>query len=137
MSHPSPIARSPPDRSVGIGRSIVARLVGRGYEVVSADVSPVPSADGGAGADGVEHLELDLATEAGVRAAVHFAPVAAVLILTLPIYLQSGPEKIALLGRLAAGDPPTLLAVLEPLKYVSGLAYSAATIAYLRGHRRG
>lgn len=57
----------------GIGRSIVARLVARGYEVVSADVSPVPPTDGGAVTDGVEHLELDLATEDGVRSAVQAA----------------------------------------------------------------
>jgi AraC-like DNA-binding protein len=72
----------------------------------------------------------------GVRSALHFAPVVAVLILTLPIYLQSGPEKIALFERLRAGDTPTMLAVLDPFKYVSGLAYSVATVAYLRTHRR-
>ncbi|MFL5582063.1 MAG: helix-turn-helix domain-containing protein [Gemmatimonadaceae bacterium] len=72
----------------------------------------------------------------GVRGAFHFAPVVVVPILTLPIYLLSGPEKIALFDRLRAGDPPTLLVVLDPFKYVSGLAYSAATVAYLRVHRR-
>ena len=72
----------------------------------------------------------------GVRGALHFAPVVVVVILTLPIYLRSGPEKIALFERLTAGDPPTLLVVLDPFKYVSGLAYSAATVAYLRVHRR-
>src|SRR5215210_2258692 len=58
----------------------------------------------------------------GVRGALHFAPVVVVLIVTLPIYLLSGPEKIALFDRLAAGDVPTRLVVLDPLKYVSGLA---------------
>src|SRR5688500_3371530 len=72
----------------------------------------------------------------GMRGALHFAPVVVILILTLPIYLRSGPEKIALFDRLTAGDVPTLLVVLEPFKYVSGLAYSAATLAYLRVHRR-
>ena len=70
------------------------------------------------------------------RAALHFAPVVVILILTLPIYLQSGAGKIALYDRLTAGDTPMLLAVLDPFKYVSGLAYSAATVAYLRVHRR-
>jgi AraC-like DNA-binding protein len=72
----------------------------------------------------------------GVRGALHFAPMIVVLVLTLPIYLGSGPEKIALFDRLSAGDPPPLLVVLDPFKYVSGLAYSAATVAYLRVHRR-
>ena len=72
----------------------------------------------------------------GMRGALHFAPVVVILILTLPIYLLSGPGKIALFDRLTAGDVPTLLVVLEPFKYVSGLAYSAATLAYLRVHRR-
>ncbi len=72
----------------------------------------------------------------GGRAALHFAPVVAILIVTLPIYLQSGADKIALYDRLTAGDVPTLLVVLDPFKYVSGLAYSAATVLYLRMHRR-
>jgi len=72
----------------------------------------------------------------GVRGALHFAPIVVILILTLPIYLRSGPEKIALFDRLTAGDVPTLLVVLDPFKYVSGIAYSVATVAYLRAHRR-
>jgi AraC-like DNA-binding protein len=72
----------------------------------------------------------------GARGALHFAPVLVLLMLTFPIYLRSGPEKIALFDRLTAGNPPTLLAVLDPFKYVSGLAYSAVTVVYLRGHRR-
>jgi AraC-like DNA-binding protein len=70
------------------------------------------------------------------RAALHFAPVGVILIITLPIYFQSGSEKIALFERLAAGDPPTRLLVLEPFKYISGLTYSVATLAWLRAHRR-
>jgi len=72
----------------------------------------------------------------GWRGALHFAPILVILILTLPIYLLSGPEKVALFDRLTAGDRPTVLVVLDPLKYVSGLAYSAATVPYLRRHRR-
>lgn len=57
----------------GIGRSIVARLVSRGYEVYSADVAPAPAEASALPGDGVVHLELDLATEAGVRTAVQTA----------------------------------------------------------------
>lgn len=70
------------------------------------------------------------------RHALHFAPAIVVVIATLPIYLMSGPEKIALYDRLRAGDSPTLLAVLGPSMYVSGLSYSVATVAHLRQHRR-
>jgi len=70
------------------------------------------------------------------RHALHFAPAAAVVIVTLPIYLLSGSDKMALFDRLQAGDTPTLLAALEPTKYVSGLAYSVATVVHLRRHRR-
>lgn len=72
----------------------------------------------------------------GGRSALHFAPAVAVVLVTLPIYLKSGPEKIALFDRMTAGDVPTILVVLEPFKYVSGTAYSAATVLYLRAHRR-
>ena len=72
----------------------------------------------------------------GVRGALHFAPAVVVVILTLHFYLLSGPEKIALFDRMTAGDTPSLLLVLDPFKYVSGLAYSAATVSYLRAHRR-
>jgi AraC-like DNA-binding protein len=72
----------------------------------------------------------------GMRGALHFAPAVAVVLLTLPIYLKSGPEKIALFDRMTAGDVPTILKLLDPLKYVSGIAYSAATVVYLRAHRR-
>ena len=72
----------------------------------------------------------------GARAALHFAPVVVVLLLTLPLYGLSGQEKIALFDRLTAGDTPALLVVLDPFKYLSGLAYSAATVAHLRAHRR-
>jgi AraC-like DNA-binding protein len=70
------------------------------------------------------------------RDALHFVPVAVVVIATLPVYLLSGTEKMALLGRLQAGDTPALLAVLGPSKYVSGVSYSVATAAHVRQHRR-
>src|SRR5688572_18778040 len=43
----------------------------------------------------------------GMRGALHFVPAVVVVGLTLPIYLLSGPEKIALFDRLVAGDVPT------------------------------
>src|SRR5215207_7723533 len=70
------------------------------------------------------------------RHALHFAPAIAVVIVTLPIYLLSGSDKMALFDRLQAGDTPTLLAALEPTKYVAGLAYSVATVVHVRRHRR-
>ena len=70
------------------------------------------------------------------RHALHLAPAVAVVLVTLPIYLMSGAGKIALFERLEAGDVPTLLAVLEPTKYLSGLSYSVATVLHLRRHRR-
>ncbi|AHG88879.1 Helix-turn-helix, AraC domain-containing protein [Gemmatirosa kalamazoonensis] len=72
----------------------------------------------------------------GARGALHLAPAVGVVLLTLPIYLKSGPEKIALFDRMTAGDVPTVLRLLDPTKYVSGIAYSAATVMYLRAHRR-
>jgi AraC-like DNA-binding protein len=70
------------------------------------------------------------------RTAVHFLPVIIVVIICLPIYMMSGPRKIATFEQLAVGDVPTLIAVLNPSKYISGLSYSAATVLYLRQHRR-
>lgn len=72
----------------------------------------------------------------GKRDALHLAPAAVVVLLTLPIYLSSGAEKLALFDRLSAGDVPTTLLLLAPTKFVSGIAYSAATLALLRAHRR-
>ena len=70
------------------------------------------------------------------RDAMHFAPAVAVVCITLPIYLESGADKIALFQRLQVGDVPPVLAVLNPFKYLSGVAYSLATIAVLRAHAR-
>lgn len=68
--------------------------------------------------------------------ALHFLAPIAVVLATLPIYLMSGPEKVTLFDRLRSGDAPRLIAVLDPTKYVSGIAYSAATFAVLRAHAR-
>jgi len=70
------------------------------------------------------------------RQLIHFAPVVVVVIASMPLYLMHGAEKIALFDRLQSGDVPMTVRVLDPTKYISGLAYSVATVAYLRRHRR-
>lgn len=70
------------------------------------------------------------------RDTLHFVPAILVVLEGLPIYLASGADKVALYQRFTAGDIPALIAVTAPTKYVSGLAYSVATVAYLRLHRR-
>jgi AraC-like DNA-binding protein len=67
---------------------------------------------------------------------IHFVPVTINVIATMPYYLMSGAEKLALLERWVAGDVPRQLAFLDPFKYVLGLSYSIATIVFLRRHRR-
>ena len=69
------------------------------------------------------------------RHLVHFAPVVVSTILAIPVYLLSGAEKIALYDRLQNGELPAMIAVIDPLKFVSGIAYSAVTLLYLRRHR--
>ena len=68
--------------------------------------------------------------------ALHFLPLAVSVIATIHIYMMSGAEKIALYERLERGDAPTVLVLLDPLRYVSGISYSVATVLYLRRHRR-
>jgi AraC-like DNA-binding protein len=50
--------------------------------------------------------------------------------------MMSGAEKIAAYERWRVGDIPTPIKMLDPLKYVSGIGYSIATVLYLRRHRR-
>ncbi|MGE5801692.1 MAG: helix-turn-helix domain-containing protein [Gemmatimonadota bacterium] len=64
----------------------------------------------------------------------HFLPFAAVIVAGLPIYLMSGAGKIALYRRMQQGYLPTLLRIADPLKYVSGISYAAATLLFLRRH---
>jgi AraC-like DNA-binding protein len=66
----------------------------------------------------------------------HFIPFALTVLSALPYFMMGGAEKVAAYGRLVAGDVPARITVIEPTKYLSGIAYSAATILYLRGHRR-
>ena len=70
------------------------------------------------------------------RALLHFAPVAISVLVASPYYVMSGVEKIAMYDRWVAGDIPSELALLDPFKYVSGIAYSIVTVLYLRAHRR-
>ena len=67
---------------------------------------------------------------------LHFLPVAVSVTVAAPYYMMSGAEKIAMFDRFVGGDVPTRLAIIDPFKFVSGIAYSAATFIYLRRHRR-
>ncbi|HXI21828.1 MAG TPA: helix-turn-helix domain-containing protein [Gemmatimonadales bacterium] len=66
--------------------------------------------------------------------ALHFVPFLAVVIAGLPIYLMSGPDKVALFHQLRGGVHPPLIRIVDPLKYVSGVSYTGVTIVFLRRH---
>jgi AraC-like DNA-binding protein len=68
------------------------------------------------------------------RDGLHFLPFAAVIVAALPIYLLSGAGKIVLYRQMQQGYLPPLLRVVDPLKYVSGIAYAAATLVFLHRH---
>jgi AraC-like DNA-binding protein len=70
------------------------------------------------------------------RDALHVVPFVAVVLWGLPVYTMSGAGKLALYEQLRAGLRPESFAVIDTLKYVSGIAYSIATITALRHHRR-
>jgi len=67
---------------------------------------------------------------------LHFVPVTITIIAAMPIYMMSGAEKIATWERWSSAGVGGALAYLDPFKYVSGIAYSAATALYLVRHRR-
>ena len=69
------------------------------------------------------------------RDALHFVPFVAAVVAGLPVYLQSGAGKIAFYSQLQSGAIPLFMRVADPLKYVSGVTYTAVTIAFLRRHR--
>jgi AraC-like DNA-binding protein len=48
---------------------------------------------------------------------------------------MSAAEKLALFQRLAAGDVPAIITIPAPTKYLSGIAYSVATVLHVRRHR--
>ena len=70
------------------------------------------------------------------RDALHFLPALSIVVAFSGIYMMSATDKIALWNQYRVGHPPTVLAVIGPTKYLSGLAYSAATIAFVRRHGR-
>jgi AraC-like DNA-binding protein len=70
------------------------------------------------------------------RALSHFLPLALTTLSALPYFMMRGAEKVAAYEHLMAGHVPARIALIEPTKYLSGIAYSAATLLYLRGHRR-
>jgi AraC-like DNA-binding protein len=70
------------------------------------------------------------------KALLHFVPVAITTIATMPIYMMPGPEKVVTWEQWSVAGVTGTLAYLDPTKYVSGIAYSAATILYLVRHRR-
>ena len=69
------------------------------------------------------------------RDVLHLAPFVVTVVAGLPFYLMSGAGKVAFWHRLQAGDAPLLIVIADPLKYVSGVAYTIATLLFLRRHR--
>ncbi len=67
--------------------------------------------------------------------ALHFLPFVAAIIAGLPIYLMSGADKIEFYHQLQQGIRPLVVRIVEPLKYVSGISYTAVTIHFLTRHR--
>jgi AraC-like DNA-binding protein len=67
--------------------------------------------------------------------ALHFVPFVAAVVMGLPIYLMSGADKVALYDALQHGARPLVIQVFDPLKLVSGVSYTAATLIFLRRHR--
>jgi AraC-like DNA-binding protein len=69
------------------------------------------------------------------RHLVHFVPVIITTLAAIPVYAMSGAEKIATWERWSTEGISGALAHLDPFRYVSGIAYSAATVLYLARHR--
>jgi AraC-like DNA-binding protein len=78
----------------------------------------------------------DRAWRFGRRDWIHFAPAIVATLISFRYYLLDGASKVAMYERLSAGDVPTQFGLLEPTKFISGIAYSIATVMYLRGHAR-
>jgi AraC-like DNA-binding protein len=70
------------------------------------------------------------------KALVHFVPVIVTTLATMPVYLMSGAEKIAVWERWRVEGVGGVLRYLDPFKYVLGIAYTAATMLYLVRHHR-
>lgn len=67
--------------------------------------------------------------------ALHFVPFVVVIVSALPVYLMSGPEKLAFYDALLRGEEPGVTGWVDPLKLVSGATYSTITLLFLRRHR--
>jgi len=67
--------------------------------------------------------------------ALHFVPFLAAVVMGLPIYLESGADKVALYHALQQGVRPPLIQLFDPLKLLSGVTYAALTLLFLRRHR--
>src|SRR5262249_43784870 len=69
------------------------------------------------------------------RDALHFVPFGLSVLFGLPVYVLNSADKLAFAQRVMSGEVPMFIAVQDPLKYVSGIAYTVATILFLRRHR--
>jgi AraC-like DNA-binding protein len=67
--------------------------------------------------------------------ALHFLPFVLVVSIMVPRYLMSGPDKIAWSLALQRGERPLVMQVMDALKLLSGITYTAATLFFLRRHR--
>src|SRR5262245_37390380 len=67
---------------------------------------------------------------------LHFVPATLAVVTALPIYLMSGPEKIAWYQTgLRTGQVTWAVALFTQLKLVSGVTYTVVTLLFLRRHR--
>lgn len=66
---------------------------------------------------------------------LHFAPYLLAVVAMIPVLVQSGAEKIEFYRSLQRGATPTLIKVVDPLKFVSGLSYTVLTLLFLHRHR--
>jgi AraC-like DNA-binding protein len=72
----------------------------------------------------------------GWRDWLHFVPYALAVVAMLPVLLQSGADKVEFYRSLQRGVTTPLIKVVDPLKFVSGLAYAVVTLLFLRRHRQ-
>ncbi len=70
------------------------------------------------------------------RDAWHALPAVLVLVLSIPIFLLSATEKLAMYDAIRGGNVPTLVTMLDPLRFLSGGAYTVATFVVLQRHRQ-
>ena len=70
------------------------------------------------------------------RDAWHVAPAALVLVLSVPIFLLSGAEKVAMYEAIQSGTVPMNALLTDPLRFLSGTSYTVATLVVLRRHRQ-